>query len=297
VDRPPAGLRQVRLPNNLAIWTSSRFDAMLLYRELVEDRPYEKHGISLHAGTTVFDVGANVGLFAITAAATVPDLRIHCFEPVPLLFAALQRNLAEHVPTAVAHRVALARTPGQGSITFDPHSTVTGSLYPEVFREAADPAASMLVWARAAAADFERVNAGPLPRALRAGLANRASAPVALAAMLPLWGFLEARRRLFTRREACTLERLSNVLRSLGRPAVDLLKVDVEGAEEDVLLGVDAGDWPVIRQIVVEVHDVDGRLDRLTRLLEANGYRTSRDREPWALHAVMNISTLYAVRP
>ncbi len=34
---------------------------------------------------------------------------------------------------------------------------------------------------------------------------------------------------------------------------MDLLKVDVEGAELDVLRGVDPQDWARIRQVVVEV--------------------------------------------
>ncbi|MEN3362003.1 MAG: hypothetical protein V7637_5985, partial [Mycobacteriales bacterium] len=41
-----------------------------------------------------------------------------------------------------------------------------------------------------------------------------------------------------------------------GRP-VDLLKIDAEGAEVDVLRGLDARHWPLIRQAVVEVQDVD----------------------------------------
>jgi hypothetical protein len=51
-----------------------------------------------------------------------------------------------------------------------------------------------------------------------------------------------------------------------------LLKVDVEGDELNVLLGIDAAHWPMIRQVVVEVHDVDGRLHDVCRLLRGVGY-------------------------
>lgn len=37
-------------------------------------------------------------------------------------------------------------------------------------------------------------------------------------------------------------------------------------------------------------------LERMTALLRARGYRTVRARESWALHVMMNISTLYAIR-
>ena len=42
--------------------------------------------------------------------------------------------------------------------------------------------------------------------------------------------------------------------------SVDLLKVDVERAEKEVLEGILPSDWPKIRQVAMEVHDVDGGL-------------------------------------
>jgi FkbM family methyltransferase len=57
-----------------------------------------------------------------------------------------------------------------------------------------------------------------------------------------------------------------------GRP-VDLLKIDAEGAEVDVLRGLDARHWPLIRQAVVEVQDVDGRLDAVQALFTDHDLR------------------------
>jgi hypothetical protein len=54
--------------------------------------------------------------------------------------------------------------------------------------------------------------------------------------------------------------------------AVDLLKIDVEGAELDVLRGLADDDWPLVVHVVVEVHDVDGRLDDVLGLLSARGF-------------------------
>lgn len=65
------------------------------------------------------------------------------------------------------------------------------------------------------------------------------------------------------------VERLSTFLEP-GRP-VDLLKMDVEGAEPDVLRGIDEAHWPLIRQIVMEVQDLDGRLAAVTEILESHG--------------------------
>jgi FkbM family methyltransferase len=67
------------------------------------------------------------------------------------------------------------------------------------------------------------------------------------------------------------VERLSTYLDD--DRAVDLLKVDVEGAELDVLLGIDARHWPLIRQVVMEVQDLDGRLGDVCDLLKRHGLR------------------------
>lgn len=53
---------------------------------------------------------------------------------------------------------------------------------------------------------------------------------------------------------------------------VDLLKIDVEGAELDVLLGLDGETWPRVRQVVVETHNRDGRQTQIERLLTENGF-------------------------
>jgi hypothetical protein len=89
----------------------------------------------------------------------------------------------------------------------------------------------------------------------------------------PLLDFV-IRRALVTESVECPLRTVSEVIREQQVPHIDLLKVDVEKAELDVLEGVEAGDWPRIRQVVVEVHDLDGRLARVTDLLRANGFGT-----------------------
>jgi FkbM family methyltransferase len=65
------------------------------------------------------------------------------------------------------------------------------------------------------------------------------------------------------------VERLSSYLQA-GRP-VDLLKIDAEGAEVDVLRGIDAEHWPLVQQVVLEVQDLDDRLDAVRDLLTDQG--------------------------
>jgi len=69
------------------------------------------------------------------------------------------------------------------------------------------------------------------------------------------------------------VERLSAFL-APDRP-VDLLKIDVEGAELDVLQGVDPPQWPLIRQAIVEVQEHADRLAAVCDLLNSHGLEPS----------------------
>ena len=52
---------------------------------------------------------------------------------------------------------------------------------------------------------------------------------------------------------------------------VGLLKIDCEGAEA-VLSGIEDSLWPKVRQVVIEVHDQEGRLSRVQELLSRQGF-------------------------
>jgi hypothetical protein len=73
------------------------------------------------------------------------------------------------------------------------------------------------------------------------------------------------------------------------------LKVDVEKAELDVLHGIAVEDWPKIRQVVVEVHDLDRRIETATRMLTAAGLRRVSVEQPPTLKDT-NIFTIFATR-
>src|SRR5439155_26728305 len=125
----------VTLPGPLEVWAPSLFEATVLYREIVTERTYERHGISIREGDTIFDVGANIGLFALHVTRTVPGVRVHAFEPVPEIFEALRRNLAEHVPGAMTYNLGLAEKAGEATFEFDRFSTMAATMHPRVFDE------------------------------------------------------------------------------------------------------------------------------------------------------------------
>jgi len=69
----------------------------------------------------------------------------------------------------------------------------------------------------------------------------------------------------------CQLRTVSEIISEYDVQQIDLLKVDVERSELDVLLGIEEQDWPKIKQVVVEVHDLDNRVKGITELLQKYG--------------------------
>jgi FkbM family methyltransferase len=77
--------------------------------------------------------------------------------------------------------------------------------------------------------------------------------------------------------------------------AVDLLKIDAEGAELDVLLGISPAHWPLIQLAILEVHDYDGRLAAVCDLLTERGMETTAVQAP-LFEDQVRAYTVHAVR-
>jgi len=67
------------------------------------------------------------------------------------------------------------------------------------------------------------------------------------------------------------LKTVSEIIHEYDIQQIDILKIDVEKSELDVLLGVDEQDWSKIKQVLVEVHDLDNRVEKITDLLKTYG--------------------------
>ena len=94
----------------------------------------------------------------------------------------------------------------------------------------------------------------------------------------------------------CELRTLSEMITELKVDQINLLKIDCEGAEEEALLGLSEGHWEAIEQVVVEVHDIDGRLARIQALLRDHGLTEMvTEQEEALLHT--KLSNVYAHRP
>ena len=101
-------------------------------------------------------------------------------------------------------------------------------------------------------------------------------------------------RRHYLHRQAVAwkLWTLSAFLREQTIQRVDLLKIDAEQSEHDILAGLDEGDWPPIRQVVVEVHQGEEATRAIVALLSWHGFRTAIDPNP----AMPGLALVYGTR-
>jgi FkbM family methyltransferase len=81
----------------------------------------------LRPGSVFLDVGANTGLFALTAAALHDTAQVHAFEPLPLIARRLRRNVRlNKLSRIVVNRAAVGRLAGETEL----HVPATGFCLP-----------------------------------------------------------------------------------------------------------------------------------------------------------------------
>jgi len=248
-----------------------------LAREVEE---YFEHGASVRPGDVVLDVGANVGAFAVAVAArTHSDVTIHCFEAAAPIFTHLERHFAEHAILRATrhelHAVALCAPEQHGQVRpfYYFRRFPTDSTY-----DLDHKLGGFRAYFRRAATDLqERTSSRAWPaRAAAFAVAGTLRHLTRDESRLGVW----LTKRVTDMRELrCELASLEHVLAERGITRVDLLKIDVEGAELDVLRGCGAA-WPMIQRVVVETDSRGGRAEAVTALLIDKGLRITSSRSP-----------------
>jgi amino acid adenylation domain-containing protein/FkbM family methyltransferase len=256
-------LTDITLPNGMRVACLQKAETEYLYVDVFEHRTYDRGGIEYPAEGLVVDAGAHIGLFTLYALAKSPGLNVAAFEPCPPLFEALERNTG-HLENVERFAFGLGRRNESADLTFYPELTGMSSFRPDEAEE----------------------------RALLSGiLRNLAQGDEGGVQLAESQAYLE--ERVVAEQYTCELRPLSDVLATLGAEQVDLLKIDVQKAELDLLEGISDSDWGRIRQVAVEVHDLDGMLERIQSLLAGRGYDVTVEQDP--LHAGTRIHFVYAV--
>ncbi len=254
------------LPNGMSVSFDSWSEIEYLYKEVFSDETYLGGGVEIQDGATIIDLGANVGMFSLFAASKAHSLRIVAVEPVPRSCHLLQTNLRTH---------GLDATVLQAAAGSEDREVVSFFRYPHlslISGDRPDPE-SERVAVRQYIRETEPELVSQIPETLLEELLDY---------------------KLTTEEIRCRMVCVSSILASTGLDVVDLLKVDVEGAELDVLEGISPDDWPKFRQMTIEVHDTGGRLAALVELLKEHGFVVDFEQQD-TLRGT-NLYQLFAVR-
>eukprot|EP00887_Chlorella_sp_A99_P007448 scaffold2.g7448.t1 len=272
--------------------------ALVQQREVFQSRCYARHGLSLPPGAMVVDAGANVGLFTLFALLEWQPAaaRVLAFEPVPLLAAALERNVQRH---GLADRVmvvccGLHAEEGSLPFTFYPRMPGNTTAKPTEKWEHQLPAmAAGLADAASAEAWFAGVRTLACPVTTLGAFLARQAAEEALWVEHAAQEAGEQREpperqprqpERQQERRACDPLRQEQGERRVppqppSIPTIDLLKVDVEGCELEVLQGLGDDGWAAVRQVAAEVHCMGNRLEQVVALLERRGFAVAWEQQ------------------
>ena len=247
------------LPNGMAVAQQNKNETEFLYEEIFERLQYLRYGIEMKEDGCVFDVGANIGMFMLFAGEHCPGARIYSFEPIDDIYQCLNQNAARYDGRVKVFHHGLSDREKETSFTYYPR-------YSMMSRQEGHSSET---------ADKELV---------KRYLENERQRGVAGSDELLAHAdeLLEGRFKGEVR--VCRLRRLSDVMREEGVERIDLLKIDVERAEEEVLGGIEEEDWEKIDQIVMEAHDEDvsgrpGRVRVIVEELERRGYEVGLEED------------------
>lgn len=263
----PVSPRRYKLPNSLEIAHQSKAETDYFYEDIFENQVYLKHGIKLSDRACIFDVGANIGLFTLFVNQKCRSPTIYAFEPAPPLFEILRLNTNLHQVNAKLFNCGLSGEPKTATFTFYPNSSGMSSFY-------ADPAAEKAI--------------------LKTIMLNQLQRGMAGMEQVMEYSDELLEERFKGKRFACQLRTLSDVISENNIERIDLLKIDVQKSELDVIKGIKENDWPKIKQIVIEVHDMQGRLGQIKDLLRMRNYNVISEQEN--LYESSTIYNVYAVR-
>ena len=211
-----AGRERYRLPNNMAIAHQNKHETDFFYRQIFMDQTNFKHGITLHDGDCVFDVGANIGLFALFAQQIWKDLTVYAFEPIPAIFETLKANVSLYGGMTKPFQYGLSDKAQTAEFAYYPNSSTQSGRYANV--------------------DEDR-------QVLKSIINNEEGKDTS--SMPSRKQFLDdlVDHRVRGESVRCQLRTLSEVICENKIERIDLLKLDVERSELDVLRGVAESDW------------------------------------------------------
>ncbi|HIC7359618.1 TPA: FkbM family methyltransferase [Legionella pneumophila] len=263
----------------------NEFEVSGLIYEIFHQKSYLSDFLTLSAGAVVFDVGANIGVFSLFALKQCHyDTEIYSFEPIPATFKCLKKNLARFKHNVHVYNAGIGNVPKDCSIDFTlfGESSVTATYKP-----------------------MDKIISNYQPLLNYETLLKLSSFQnKPLYYQLKYLPFLRNylikknyKHQTLETKVRCHLTSLGRFIEKNQITRIDLLKIDVEGAELDVINSIKPEQFSFIKQLSIEVHDIDNRVEKLVSYLQKQGYITYVDRNPIFAELGFNHHMIYAKLP
>ena len=238
-------------------------------------KSYLEHGINVKENDVVVDVGANIGVLGIRLSKSLQSICIHSFEPIPEIFNVLERN--SHFSKNKKFKVykkGLGKKIEKKVFTYFPNSPALSTAQPEMWES----------------------NPKAFTKAVKGSMQN-APKKFWWARLIPSFFIPLIAKRLLKNQQKinCEIITLSHFIKEENIEKINLLKIDCEGLEWNVLMGIKEADWKKIESIVMEVHDIENRLQNTIALLKKYGFNNIKTEKEKALNDTKLIN-LYATR-
>jgi FkbM family methyltransferase len=242
-------MKKINLTDNTSIYCLKSSEALVLDEHI---KGYLSYGIKIKNSDTVIDVGANIGVLGVRLSQYFKDITIHSFEPIPTIYNVLSQNAQLTLnKNFYTYMIGISNHNKELEFTYFPNSPALSTSKPEIWKQDQK--------------NFISAVQGNITHAPKefwwAKFIPKFTTP--LIAKYLTHNSQKIKSHVIT---------LSSFISKYNINQIDLLKIDCEGEELNVLLGIKQSDWPLIKSIIMEVNDVDSSIEKTKLLLSKNGF-------------------------
>ena len=263
-------MKKTTLIDGTPIYCISSTEAQMLHEHI---NGYLNDIVKISDGDTIVDIGANIGVFGLVLSKLFKNLTIHSFEPINEIYNVLKSNsVLSKNKNFKAYPYGISNKNHVIDFTYYPNSPALSTSYPEIWNSKKD-----------------------LMEALKGNL-EHSPKNWWWAKYIPnfIYPLILKNLRRNSKKRACELKTLSDVIKNINIKKIDLLKIDCEGNELKVIEGLDNNSWQIINQLIIEVHDIDNRLNIILDTLKEKNYTVNVVKEP-SLNKT-NLHNIFAIK-
>ena len=220
------------------------FSYMWIYKEVFNEGDYVT---SLPiGGTTVLDIGSNVGVFSLWINDHYRDVTVHCFDPIPELYESTQENTSKCAKNGnhfIVNNFGLSDKSEMITMKYFPHASGLSTAFHDISTKEKE-FGKIGSW-------FDRI----------------------------VWNSVTK----VTEHIPCKLYRIEDYLIHHKIDSVSLCKIDVEGCEEKVVRGF-GSKIDIVDEYIIEIENYrQTALENIVKFLKYYDIEIENQDKPWCI--------------